>query len=125
MSIPCQMESKMTKLNETQLIDRLSRIHTWRREYSERVVNEYKRFLHLRSMSIDKLEASEAVQAAQRLHSPESLTGSSTASSYQDTLNFYTAEFRTPPPEDIWPRRAAQDTTWLLAILSVIVLWMW
>ena len=107
---------------------RLSKENGWSREYSKRVVEEYRKFLYLSVISGKSLTPSEEVDQAWHLHMiythsywtdlcKETLgtslhhgpTKGGTKETvkykdqYQFTLDFYESEFGEKAPEDIWP----------------------
>lgn len=107
---------------------RLSKENGWSREYSKRVISEYRKFLYLSVISGKSLTPSEEVDQAWHLHMiythsywtdlcKETLgtslhhgpTKGGTKETvkykdqYQFTLDFYESEFGEKAPEDIWP----------------------
>lgn len=108
--------------------DRLSRENKWKKSYSRRCVDEYKRFIYLSSISNNCLTPSDQVDQVWHLHltytkfywinlcrnilNTELHHGPTKGGEieikkykeqYQDTLNIYKKEFNELPPNDIWP----------------------
>jgi uncharacterized protein (TIGR04222 family) len=126
--------------------DRLAAEQGWSKQYAQRVIDEYKRFLYLAMTAGHQVTPSKAVDEAWHLHltytrsywdrlCKEVLgrplhhypsTGSDAdaekyAKQYERTLASYQETFAVPPPADVWPRPnspAVHLTTYQLAYLS-------
>ena len=107
---------------------RLARENNWTREYTERVITEYKRFIYLVAISHKEITPSDEVDQAWHLHLAYTKSywhglcngilgvelhhlptkgGSREQQRFKDqylfTLELYRENFKTSPPEDIWP----------------------
>ncbi|MCU0736684.1 MAG: hypothetical protein MUF20_14420, partial [Methylotetracoccus sp.] len=112
---------------------RLARENGWSQDFARRVIEEYKRFLFLVSVSDHMLTPSEAVDEAWHLHLVYSQSywedlcgkvlerplhhqptngGQAQAAHFRDcyerTLDAYEDWFSIPAPKDIWPRAAVR-----------------
>lgn len=107
---------------------KLAKVHGWTPRYTERVIEEYRRYVYLAATSSEPMCPSEDVDEARHLHLTftrsywEELCGrvlkcelhhdpsrggrdelSKHARMYQATLERYASEFGSEPPRDIWP----------------------
>jgi hypothetical protein len=109
--------------------DRLARENGWTKEYANRVITEYKKFVFLSAVSNKSLTPSDEVDQAWHMHMIYSrsywnemckdilggfmlhhgptkggkLEAERFHDQYQHTLNLYTEVFNETPPSDIWP----------------------
>lgn len=109
--------------------DRLARENGWTKEYANRVVDEYKKFVYMSMISGKSLTPSEEVDQAWHLHliysqsywldMCQDLLGGFQLhhgptkgglvekkrynTQYEDTLEYYKKTFNEEPPTDIWP----------------------
>lgn len=108
--------------------DRLARENGWSKEFSLRVIEEYKKFIFLVHMTGEPLTPSDQVDQAwhlhliytrsywielcggvlqQELHHGPTLGGEQEQAKFTDwygrTMHFYRVHFGAEPPPDIWP----------------------
>jgi len=126
--------------------DRLAAEQGWSKQYAQRVIDEYKRFLYLAMTAGHQVTPSKAVDEAWHLHLtytrsywdrlckevlgrplhhyPSNGSDADTqkyAEQYQRTLASYEETFAVPPPADVWPRPNSTEphlTTYQLAYLN-------
>ena len=109
--------------------DRLGRENMWSREYTDKCIEEYKKFLYLAAVSDRHVTPSDQIDQVWHLHllytqsywsdlCPNVLgsvlhhnpakggyvEAAKFYDQYQYTLERYAEEFGEPPPEDIWPK---------------------
>lgn len=124
--------------------------YDWSLDYSERVVEEYRRFIYLTAVSRTPVTPSDQVDQAWHLHIlymenyrdfTESCLGrilyhgptkggvkevKRFDTQYRDTLELYAQEFGHPPPADIWPDSEtrfgnAEDLCWVCTKRYLVV----
>jgi uncharacterized protein (TIGR04222 family) len=126
--------------------DRLAAEQGWSKQYAQRVIDEYKRFLYLAMTAGHQVTPSKAVDEAWHLHltytrsywdrlckevlgrplhhypsNGSDADAEKYAKQYERTLASYQETFAVPPPADVWPRPNSTEphlTTYQLAYLN-------